>query len=233
MTLIETPKWIDLFAEILEQGKKALEWGLPEGWCHAELYRELKSREAESGWIPFPDETPYVTCYPTKTAKSDTGNKWADLCLHTPTADAWYWFELKARKKMDENLRDKRTLQGRAALRNDVAALVGFDVQRTAKLWEISTPASNNYSPHVKDFSQRLLNRQQNFAAAFLQLGAGPTHKNWDHKVFSEALEKWLHHRQKGPQNVSRPALTVENVTETTIGEHSLVLYEWLIEPAT
>lgn len=231
--MMKTPNWVEAFTEILNRGHESLEWGLPEGWCHAELYRELKMRTEESGWIPFPDETPYVTCYPEKTTESGTGNKWADLCLHTQAGDAWCWFELKARKKVKADLQDKRAQQARDALRNDVAALVGLDVQKTSELWERSTPASNTYSPNVKEFSKTVSTGQHYFAAAFLQLGAGPTRKNWDHKVFLDSLEKWLQQRQKGLQNMSRPALTVENVTETTIGEHSLVLYEWLIEPAT
>jgi hypothetical protein len=132
--MIKTPNWVELFTEILSRGRESLEWGLPEGWCHAELYRELRTRAEESGWIPFPDETPYVTCYPVKMTEGATGNKWADLCLRTKAADAWCWFELKARKKVEADLQDKRARQARDALRNDVAALVGLDIQRTAEL---------------------------------------------------------------------------------------------------
>ena len=35
-----------------------------EPWLHAELYAELKRRSIDSGWIPFPQELPYVTHYP-------------------------------------------------------------------------------------------------------------------------------------------------------------------------
>jgi hypothetical protein len=230
--MIKTPNWIELFTEIVDRGQESLEWGLPEGWCHAELYRELKTRMKESGWIPIPDETPYATCYPVKATTQNTAIKWVDLCLHTEGGDAWCWFELKARKKVDASLLDKRTLQGRDALRKDVAALVGFDAQETAQRWQNTNSASNYYSPHVKDFSQALLTGQHYFTAAFLQIGGGPDGRSWDHEVFSRELAKWLEHRQKGSLRSSQPNLTIENVTHASIRAHSLVLYEWHIEPA-
>jgi len=231
--MIETPKWVELFTAILTRGQEALEWGLPEPWCHAELYRELKSREAESGWIPFPDEIPYVTCYSAKMTGSIVGNKWADLCLCTRAGDVWYWFELKARKKVaDESLRTTRAEQADAALRDDIAALVGFDVQRTAQAWENNKSSSNHYSPHVKDYSRALLNSRQYFAAAFLQLDGADRIDDWKEQEFCKTVEVYLQKRKSESFNSSRPILAVENFIKKPIGGHSLILCQWHIEPS-
>ncbi len=59
-----TSEWIRAFQDVCEGAGEALTWGLPELWVQTELYVRFRRTAAESGWVPFPQEVPYVTRYP-------------------------------------------------------------------------------------------------------------------------------------------------------------------------
>lgn len=81
-------------SSVLERRSLALLWGLPEQSVHAELFAEFSTRSSNSGWIPIPEEVPYLTYLPVSLPsnrdwKKLGAMKWFDLCLHSPDRRNW------------------------------------------------------------------------------------------------------------------------------------------------
>ena len=226
-----TPDWYDVFGAGCKRGQDALQWVAPEPWIQAELCAELNNRKSFTGWTAFSAEPPYMTYYPVRLPKK-TGEdvksgaiKWGDLCLKSTTENAWCWLELKVRHK---------GLEGREAFRNDVAALVGFNTDKTADTWE--QPDKYTWSFQFKRFwtvenARELHLGVHHFVAAFLQLDDILDPKDWGEEKLKEQVQNWVSYRHK-KAGYTDPCPSVSfGLRQCEVGCHTLVLCEWTRSP--
>jgi len=231
------PDWFEAFEAVCNRGHDALGWGLPEPWIHAELYAELKRRAANSGWMPFFTEVPYVTFYPVQLPKHTNRDwriagavKWVDLCLHREDHNAWCWFEFKVRHAGRRERQQEATRQAMTAVRKDIVALVGFSADLTANTWEHPDEHTRAYwfedilQPHTRG----IRSGQHTFAMAFLHLGGDLVPAIWNKGRLTDEVREWLAYRGKqAGRQPTCPTISVTVSRQSLSGGHSLVICRW------
>ncbi len=229
--------WVGTFDAVCRRADGALEWGLPEPWLHAELYAELKRRSRDSGWVPIPQEVPYVTHYPVQLPAESHRDwkvrgavKWIDLCLHHSLTNTWCWFEFKVRHCGTGDRLEKASFQARDAFRKDVIALAGFDVEKTAATWVEPDQATKIYWAEslLKPHKDNVLTGRHEFVAAYLQLNGEMASTHWAETQFRGVLEAWLRERsRKSATKKDLPVITIESPAQLLAGQHALILCKW------
>lgn len=226
--------WFNVFEAVCERGGRTLEWGLPEPWVHAELYAELKRRSSDTGWLPFPNEIPYVTHYPvqlprpgTKDWRTEGAVKWVDLCLRSTAGDAWYWVELKVRHACDGGREQQAAASALNAYRKDVVALVGLDTERTAQTWTQPDQHTVVYwmDALLRPHADKLPTRRRHFRAALLRLRGTIGSEHSCETMLRAQIDDWFRYRSRhSSTNARLPELTL---TQGEIRKcHTLVLCE-------
>lgn len=228
------PNWSELLEAVCARDSGALRWGLPEQWVNAELFAEMNRRSSRSGWIPLPQEVPYVTHAPATLPRArdwrvEGAIKWVDLCLHSPARDAWYWLELKVRHAGLDDRKGQARTSGLDALKKDVAALAAFDPELTAQCWldpDESTKihwANRLLAPNAKS----LRSATHKFAVLYLELCSDDDNIKWDKESVMTACGKWLAYRCSHLPN--RAAFPAISFSTRRIGpeSHSLTILDW------
>lgn len=189
-------------SSIIERNSLALLWGLPEQWIHAELFAEFSARSSSSGWVPIPEEVPYLTYLPVSLpAKRDWKNlgamKWIDLCLHSPDRRNWAWLELKVRHAGVKERRQKAEKEALHAMKKDVVALMGFDQEKTACDWENPGDDTKIHWAErlLKPHALAIRNGQHHFMTLYLQLDDTPNFKIWNQEAIAHSIKNWFEHR--------------------------------------
>ncbi len=228
--------WRSLFEAVCRRGGVQLQWGLPEQWVHAELYAELWRRRGVLLWDPLPNEVPYVTWVPVRRPRGDAWTrdgavKWVDLCLRSTRENAWCWVELKVRHAGDPTRHQEADRSALDAVKKDLAALVGFDPQRTARAWanpDVNTKAHwfrTLLGPHVDAVG----GGRHMFVVAYLELlSSGMNGDLWDRKKVLHGVEASLQNRNR---EIDEPIVLPSDIkysqTSGVGGEHTLVVWEW------
>ena len=223
---------------ILERKSLALLWGLPEQWVHAELFAELSARSSNSGWIPIPEEVPYLTYLPVSLpAKRDWKNlgamKWIDLCLHSADRRNWAWLELKVRHAGVEERRSKAERDALHAMKKDVVALMGFDREETARAWEVPDEDTKIHWAErlLKPYAKAIRNGQHSFMTLYLQLNDAPNLDIWNQDAIAHAIKSWFQHRDGESSVVNKFPKTAIHEFEIETNElHSLTSVTWTLE---
>jgi len=228
--------WCHIFTGVVAQGRRALQWGLPEPWVHAELFAALSSVASQAEWLP--QEVPYVTSYPVfipgaarSTWRESGAIKWVDLCGHSRTGNIWYWIELKVRHARDGDHLYTGAASAMDAFRKDVVSLMGFDVPRTSDVWKQPDRFTKAYwfesvlGPH----REQITPGTHRFVAAFLQLGAPITVGSLFAKdPVLRDIGRWLAWCQRRlgvtPSGVPFP---IEINSHDLPGPHGLLICEW------
>ena len=232
--LLGATDWVEIFGSACGRGLRALDWGLPEPWVHAELFAELGQRAEMNGLVPFDSEIPYVTAYPVglpKLQRRDWGVegavKWADITLHSPAYDEWVWLEFKVRHQGSPSRARKAALEARGAFRKDIVALAGLDAARTASTWV--SPDRDTvafwFDTVLKPHAPAVASGRHHYVAAFLQLGGHLDAEVWD--ALLQDIESWMAYRaaKSSLKPYREVAFTISKWQVAQ--ERSLVLVEW------
>jgi len=226
---------LEVFTSVCNRGNGALKWGNPEPWVHAELFAEFEAQAQNTGWIPFPTEVPYVTLYPIQIPKPSNRDwksigavKWVDLCLRSEEPNEWCWFEFKVRHTGTSQRADKAAMEARDVFRKDIVALLGFDVNATADIWENPDyfTAAYWFESTLKPHTKKLRLGNHHFICAFLQLSGDLNKAIWSKEDMIEQVNSWKAHRcrQRGEKFCESGPL---KVSSSPIGDHWLVFVEW------
>lgn len=233
--LPKLPNWSECFKKILSNHRRAIEWGLPETWVHAELYAELANKNEATGWTPLPTEIPYVTLFPVVpgrgiNARPDGVVKWSDLCLHTTDYSSWCWMELKVRHVGDVERASKAAKQALDVFRKDVVALQGFRAEETAEKWRDPDESAFYYSKRLTKLAKQVHFGKHHFVAIFIQLGGdGDLDATvWAERAVEDEIAKWRKHRLLaiGDQN-SFTEKRLPPPVRYTVNGHAILQYEW------
>jgi len=84
----------------------------------------------------------------------------------------WCWFELKVRRAGINERSRKAALEAREVFRKDIVALLGFDTNATADIWEYPDDFTKAYwfESCLKPYAKKLRSGKHQFTSAFLQL---------------------------------------------------------------
>lgn len=230
---MQLPDWPRAFEEACQRSEGTLDWGLPEQWVHAELFRALRKRSETTGWEPFSTELPYLTYYPVSLPKSthrdwrqDGAIKWVDLCLYNATENAWCWFELKVRHAGHGSRRDSSAAAALDAVVKDYVGLCGFDAASTSAIWTEPDQLTKAYwfDELLLPYADRLENATHHFTSAFLQIA-----NEIDPDILSDSgvqarIRTWVQWRSKqSDHHVVIPETTVTRHSSLS-GGHSLLI---------
>jgi len=226
--------WLKTFKNICKRDKGALEWGLPEQWIHAELFSELKKQSDVNNWVPFPDEVPYITFCPVKLPKKTNRDwikigavKYVDICLKNKDLTEFLWFEFKVRNIIYNKNFLKANFESRDAFKKDVASLIGFDKELTAKTWESPDPFTKSYKFDLllKDNFKKILKAKHKFVSCYLHLNCNMEDKIWDEKELKKNIFNWYSLRTKYcHKKVRFPEIKIKSYKDFYNGKHSLII---------
>jgi hypothetical protein len=232
---MQLPSLLDVFNAISTRNEGALGWGNPEPWVHAELYAEFKRQAPHTGWVPFDTEVPYVTAYPVQIPKTSNRDwvlegavKWVDLCLQSDISNDWCWFEFKVRHPGETHRSHKAAIEARDVFRKDVVALIGFDADATADIWESPDYYTTAYwfESALKPYTEKLRLGHHHFISAFLQLGGDLDEEIWSREAIKDQVNYWKSHRcrQRSEEFSESDHL---KVSSSQIGNYWLICVDW------
>jgi hypothetical protein len=227
--------WLSLFNSVCSDKEGLLNWSLPEPWVQAELYSQLREQEPTSQWHVISHEVPYATYFPVVAPKkrdlvTQGAIKWVDLALVSEERKQWCWFELKVRHTGKPSRRQMSDKAAMTAIKQDVAALVGMDVQLTVEAWARPDgyTASHWFDEVLKPRAGTLQHYSHSYVMAYLQLFGGIDCDRISEGVISQQVEKWVAKKNvKAGKTIACPPLTIEVHSQKVSGGHSLVLVRW------
>lgn len=231
--LPKLPSWSECFDNILSLDRRALEWGLPETWVHAELYADLMSKKEVTGGEPLPTEIPYVTLFPVMpgrgvNARPDGIVKWSDLCLHTEDFSSWCWIELKVRHVGEPEAAPLAAKRARDGFRKDVVALQGFIPAKTETIWACPNDSAFYYSKRLIQLANHIHCAKHHFVAILIQLNGKLDETIWAEKAVSDEINKWRTYRLRAVGDASSLAnQTLPQSVRHPVHGHEILLYEW------
>jgi len=227
---IRTATWLEVFEAVCKRGDDPLRWGLPEPWLHAELFAELSRRAPTTGWHPLPHEIPYVTHCPVVLPKkrdlaSRGAVKWIDLCLHAPDYSEWLWFEFKVRHAGKSEREEEANASAMDAVKKDIGALAGFDLNLTAKEWkQPDTATKSHWMPELlTPHAPTLAPARHHFVMAYLQLSGEMNGSLWNADRIHAEVAKWLKWR-KIPIQMPPMAVSIQPQLDAA---HGLLIASW------
>ena len=227
----------EVFTSVCNRGGGALRWGNPEPWVQTEVFAEFNRLAEQSGWIPFDTELPCVTHYPVRPPKLSNRDwqamgavKWTDLCMRSTDGSDWCWFELKVRHAGINERARKAALEAREVFRKDIVALLGFDTNATADIWEYPHDFTKAYwfESDLKPYAEKLRSGKHQFISAFLQLDGDWNEEIWHKEAVIEQVNSWKAHRCKQIGEEFCECKHLE-VSSNPIGNHWLISVEWRI----
>ena len=156
--------------------------------------------------------------------------KWIDLCVRSTDASYWRWFELKVRHAGIDGRSKKAALEARRVFRKDVVALLGFDTNATADIWEHHDDFTKAYwfESYLKPHAQKLRSGKHQFISAFLQLDGDWDEGIWHREAVLEQVNSWKEHRCKQIGEEFCECNYLE-IASSPIGNHRLISVQWQI----
>ncbi len=230
--------WQEIIGSICARGDRALQWDMPESWFHAEIFAKLNKQMQSSGWEPFPFEVPYKTMFPVRKPKGDIwrelgADKWADLCLRSTTSNAWCWFELKVRHMRRGSDTQAFARSAQLAFCKDVTALLGLEIELTAKVWKIYDKHTKAYKNKLTPYADVLSLGKHRCVAAFVQLDLDQRLSQLDSTLWEQrALSKTIDVLLANGANASGPPRAQPDfrLNKLECSGYSLVTCEWIHE---
>jgi hypothetical protein len=229
--------WCEIFNAVTKRGPSTLNWGLPEPWVQAELFREFSDRKDQTGWEPLIQEIPYLTYFPVqfpnekkKNWKRDGAIKFIDLCLTSKSEKAFCWFELKVRHTGDPDREYEASKDALFAFKRDVGALIGFDRLGTCEVLRNPDEDTKAYwlekmiTPHLKAFDSS----KHYFVSAYLQLWGKLNAELWSRDSVRNQIESWVKTRSKeSEKDIGIPNIEHIEASGSIAGRHSLFISHW------
>jgi hypothetical protein len=200
-----------------------------------ELYALLRNTAPQTGWHTIEHELPYATYFPVTAPKKRNlalqgAIKWVDLALVSERRKQWCWFELKVRHTGSEGRRENADKAAMNSIKQDVAALVGMDLQLTTDTWR--QPDGYTASHWFEDVSTPRVDSMESyshhFVMAYLQLFREINAESLSSETITQQVQKCVKYKnKKSGKGIVCPLLSIDTYSGSIAGEHSLVLIQW------
>jgi hypothetical protein len=235
MITMDSINWLALLNQVCTNKELHLNWRLPEPWVQAELYALLRDMGAQTGWHTIEHELPYATYFPVASPKKrdialQGAIKWVDLALVSESRKQWCWLELKVRHTGNEGRRESADKAALNSIKQDVAALVGMNLQLTIDTWRQPDgyTASHWFEEVLKPRVESMGLYSHHFVMAYLQLFGEINPVALSTENITQQIHKWVNYKnKKSGKAIVCPPVSIDIHSGSIAGGHSLVLVQW------